>query len=837
MSESVPGAGNGAFVVGDSALNAGGSDYLYLGYQNTISAGTILTGRENVPSAVMQFNPIYFYNGFGPSATFTGYPSGAVAVWSIGDGVVSGGVNSTGTNDFSLGAVNATVNTLYVGRAAASGSGAGVATGTLTLGTGSFNVNALYIGYQPTAGGNSAVGTVNVTYTPLAQTGQSSGTLSVNQYLYLGYAKAGPGAANTTGTLTITNGGTVKANSILTGPLGASTINIGSPFTVFGGPPAGGTLFLGNQAGTPTAPITALNLFEGATIHLNLNGSVSPPANVVAKAVNAYDPAVVVINSVANLPPGGATFHLIAYQGGADPYGSLFLGSLPSGYYATLVNNAANSTIDLRVSQGSRAPAISQQPGGQSVCLGGIATFSVEASGTGPLTFQWQYSPTGPSGSLWYGLTAAKGFGPFTPVLSFPAEASQNGYAYRVKVSNSVGPIYSSPATLTVSSAPVVIPNGNPANQTVNDGQTVMFSAAASVPLGTPEPAVQWRSSTDYINWSDVPGVPVTAVNNTFDGETVGSTLTINTALYSQNANHYEAVFTDPCGNVTTSPATLTVNCMPAPAINVSEDEICGGSGGHAATGEPSAGGAFANGSTFSWDIKNGLITSPQPYGQTVAYTAGLPGTGPVTLSLIVTSPDGCSTAMGKEDVAIYPSPTTETAYLETSQGTSVEVPLTKLLANAQTGMPGGTLSITAVNYDNPNNYDPPGSVALTPTGFLTYTPPSGVPVSPANSSADSFTYTVSDGCSSAQGTVSVTIISSAFPPRNQIAITMNAGCANLFFAGIPNQSYNIQWNVPGNNIWTRFSGGPFPADAHGLITYSDCRGLPTVFYRTQSAP
>ena len=49
-SESNGGNGNGAFVVGDSAVNPGGNDYLYLGYQNSISASTILTGRQKAPS-------------------------------------------------------------------------------------------------------------------------------------------------------------------------------------------------------------------------------------------------------------------------------------------------------------------------------------------------------------------------------------------------------------------------------------------------------------------------------------------------------------------------------------------------------------------------------------------------------------------------------------------------------------------------------------------------------------------------------------------------------------------------------------------------------------------
>ena len=292
-------------------------------------------------------------------------------------------------------------------------------------------MGTLFVGYQPTTGAKNGIGTVNVTSTPYSLTGPSSGILRVNTSLNLAVTAGGTGAASTAGTLTVTNGGTALVAGITTGATGASTINIGSPYVSVDGPPAGGTLSITSRAGSPAAPVSALNLYEGATIHLNVDGSLSPiPTNIVANTVTANDATVIMIDSIANVPVS-QVFPLIAYQG-SDPFGSLFLGSPPSGYSCQLIDDTQNSRIDLQVNHGTVPLSVFSQPAGQTLCAGNIATFTVGAGGTGPLNYQWQYSP---DGSTWYGLTASAGVGVFSPVFSFPAQASQNGYQYRVMVS------------------------------------------------------------------------------------------------------------------------------------------------------------------------------------------------------------------------------------------------------------------------------------------------------------------------------------------------------------------------------------------------------------------
>ena len=86
----------------------------------------------------------------------------------------------------------------------------------------------------------------------------------------------------------------------------------------------------------------------------------------------------------------------------------------------------------------SAAPSITTQPMSQTVAAGQTATFSVTASGTGMLSYQWQKNDTDISGATAASFT--------TPMIT----NADNGEQFRVKVSNAYGNATSNEATLTV---------------------------------------------------------------------------------------------------------------------------------------------------------------------------------------------------------------------------------------------------------------------------------------------------------------------------------------------------------------------------------------------------
>jgi Immunoglobulin I-set domain len=87
------------------------------------------------------------------------------------------------------------------------------------------------------------------------------------------------------------------------------------------------------------------------------------------------------------------------------------------------------------------APAITVQPSNVTVAVGQTATFSVQATGSGTLTYQWQKSNTAISGATSSSYTTA------------PTTAADSGSQFTVIVSNSIGSVTSNPAALTVSTS------------------------------------------------------------------------------------------------------------------------------------------------------------------------------------------------------------------------------------------------------------------------------------------------------------------------------------------------------------------------------------------------
>ncbi|HVB88388.1 MAG TPA: immunoglobulin domain-containing protein [Candidatus Dormibacteraeota bacterium] len=113
--------------------------------------------------------------------------------------------------------------------------------------------------------------------------------------------------------------------------------------------------------------------------------------------------------------------------------------------YRVVVSNASGSVTSnsATLTVTAQAPAITTQPASQTVTAGQTATFTVVATGTQPLSYQWQKGTTNIAGA-----TSAS----YTTLASTSAD---NGSQFRVVVSNSVNPpATSNYATLTVNSAP-----------------------------------------------------------------------------------------------------------------------------------------------------------------------------------------------------------------------------------------------------------------------------------------------------------------------------------------------------------------------------------------------
>jgi hypothetical protein len=212
-----------------------------------------------------------------------------------------------------------------------------------------------------------------------------------------------------------------------------------------------------------------------------------------------------------------------------------------AGNYDVIVTNACGSTTsNIAVLQvDDSAPNITQQPTDQYACVGGPATFTVVAEGSG-LSYQWRKNNEDIPAATEAAYTID------------PVSYADAGY-YEVIVTNGCGSTPSNAATLTVLDvAPTITQQpadieacvGGPATFTVvADGQGLSY---------------QWRKDGQNIQGA------------------TGSVYTIN-PVSSDDGGSYDVVVTNPCDSVTSDPATLTVETEPTITVQPVSQVACEG--------------------------------------------------------------------------------------------------------------------------------------------------------------------------------------------------------------------------------------------------------------------
>lgn len=200
--------------------------------------------------------------------------------------------------------------------------------------------------------------------------------------------------------------------------------------------------------------------------------------------------------------------------------------------------DAGSYTVEVRSSGGSPVvsnpalltvvapPLITTQPVSLSVNDRSPAAFSVSATGTQPLTFQWKKNGSNISGGT-------------QQVFKINAATISDSGTYSVVVTNSAGSLASSEATLTVKGLAPTITSQSPATPTsVVAGSSAVFSVSAT---GTAQLTYQWRK-----DGGDIP-----LANS--------STLKILSAGPA-DAGKYSVLVSNPAGSVSSKETVLTVN-------------------------------------------------------------------------------------------------------------------------------------------------------------------------------------------------------------------------------------------------------------------------------------
>ena len=200
-----------------------------------------------------------------------------------------------------------------------------------------------------------------------------------------------------------------------------------------------GTLAIGNT----------LTLAGTAWMEISKDGSQPTNDSITGVTSLTYGGLLVVTNLGPVLDEGDsfALFSAGSYAGG---FVQISLPALGQGLAWDLGGLAATGVIRV-----ARLPQITSQPQGLIATNGTPVGFTVAATGTAPLAFQWRKDGGDIAGATNF-------------TLSLPAVTTNDAAAYTVVVTNSVGAATSAVAILTVVLPPVI--TNEPVSLTVTNG-------------------------------------------------------------------------------------------------------------------------------------------------------------------------------------------------------------------------------------------------------------------------------------------------------------------------------------------------------------------------------
>lgn len=186
-------------------------------------------------------------------------------------------------------------------------------------------------------------------------------------------------------------------------------------------------------------------------------------------------------------------------------------------------------TADAAYAGSVTAPKITTQPGSVTVTVGKTASFTVVASGTAPLSYQWYKNGNSISGANKFSYTT-------------PAVTSNDNYTgYYVTVANSAGSVTSNQATLTVVSPPTI--EQQPTSITVTAPAIATFDVEVE---GTWPIKFQW-----YKNGAAITGA-------------TDQTYSVQETSAADNGAKFTVKATNAAGSVTSKAAVLTVKTTAA---------------------------------------------------------------------------------------------------------------------------------------------------------------------------------------------------------------------------------------------------------------------------------
>ncbi|MGE3106873.1 MAG: GC-type dockerin domain-anchored protein [Phycisphaerales bacterium] len=340
------------------------------------------------------------------------------------------------------------------------------------------------------------------------------------------------------------------------------------------------------------------------------------------------------------------------------------------------------------------AASITTQPTPQSVCPANPATFSITASGSAPISYQWQKRINNVYTNVFDGNTGYGGMysGAQTPTLTISAVFPGDLELYRCVISNPCATVNSSEVALAFTPDASIAMQPGP--QSPCFGGTATFSVTAS-PISLPY-TYQWQKRNPiFVNvYNDIFNGP-TGNGGTYGG-TQTDTLTIN-GVFPNDLGEFRCVVNAPCQSIISNDASLYG--PPSPVVTsgpIVTSGCAGGTGVLSITADPL-------GSTYQWqryvgpcvlcyvDVANG----PTGNGGTLS--------GAQSPTLTLTGLNLFDTFVQYRCIVTGPCPNTPLAASADTFFTITDPPLAAAPAPSEV-CPGGTVSIS-MNTQNVTSF------------------------------------------------------------------------------------------------------------------------------------